>query len=361
LNHQGDIFEQLDKLDEAKTSQTEALDIWRNTRDQESLAHTLVRMGRIQYKKAEFDDSVKSYTEALKIFRRLELRNDEGKAIAKMGRSLAATGNYRSALKYATEAQPILAETKDTRNEAEAWYDMGNYRTELDEFAEADAGYKKAFELFGKLEDAELVAEGKGRTKQHWGDLFGIQRDFAKAKNDYSEATGFYGQVKKDYMSELAHAYTSLGNVQYELGDKNGANASFKTAFGMYTKLDDKVNIARLHNKLGIVTAAFGKFDPAIEHFNTALMLLKSYDEVEDTGDSYYFLGEVYEMTIVIPKAIDSFEEALNFYRKTGKQLKIAKTLNRLGLMLSEMGDIELGRQYLDESQQIFRQFKGRG
>jgi tetratricopeptide (TPR) repeat protein len=158
----GDAQEELGDLEKALENQQEALELWRNTRDQVSVAQTLVREGRLLYKRGEYEKATKSFTEALKTFRRLGLKNDEGKAIAFMGRSLAGSGNYRSALKYAEEAQVLLAETKDTKNEAETWYDMGIYETELKEYGEADTAFGQAEKLFGQIENVEESAEGKG-------------------------------------------------------------------------------------------------------------------------------------------------------------------------------------------------------
>jgi tetratricopeptide (TPR) repeat protein len=130
---------------------------------------------------------------------------------------------------------------------------------------------------------------------------------------------------------------------------------NYKSAFSIYEKLGDQLNTGRLYNKLGVVNSAFGKFVVAAEQINSALTIFGTVDSPPDKGDSYYFLGQINEATLQLNEAVSNYEKAVELYRTTGDQLKVAKSLNSLGIIYTNKGDIELGRKYIDESQQIYR------
>jgi eukaryotic-like serine/threonine-protein kinase len=114
---------------------------------------------------------------------------------------------------------------------------------------------------------------------------------------------GFYdrfAQVNRDnehWLHETAVARRRMGQIYQRLGRVDEATASYQRSLEEYARLDSTetcpedlaVETALIHNELGAMSGALGRFGNGVEHHRQALQILEDASTTEASSSSYRF------------------------------------------------------------------------
>ena len=172
-----------------------------------------------------------------------------------------------------------------------------------------------------------------------------------------------------DMEKQLAPTLVTLGNAQFELGERSAAGASLEEALEIYRGLAEQhpaafePDVATTLNNLGSVQIALGERSAAQASYEQALKIYRRLAEQDpaafesDVAMTLNNLGNVQGDLA----ARASLEEALEIRRRLAKQhpaafeLDVAATLTNLGTVQRVLGEREAARASCEEALKIYR------
>lgn len=149
--------------------------------------------------------------------------------------------------------------------------------------------------------------------------------------------------------SYRARALNTAGCLLWVLGDMVSARQSLEEALLILRRSDDKVNLARTIQLIGLVFISNGEYDLADAAFKEGLAITRKLGEVHD-NDFLFFQGDMFLQKGDRSTAKRIYEENANILRAIGNKVYAAYPLRRLGYLALERNDISQAWDYFRES-----------
>ncbi|MCX7791748.1 MAG: tetratricopeptide repeat protein [Chloroflexaceae bacterium] len=233
-------------------------------------AEALVTLGDVQRLSGDFEAAASSYTQALQVSPTL--------ISAQLGLGLIAVGqgNWGVATSYFQSAANLPGGQDDPQ--AQFWLAEGLLRQ--DNYADAEAAYRRALELQPVLPEAYL---GLAQLQRARGDIGAAMEDVERAleqRSDYAEALLFKGKL-----------YQELGRV-----------AEARAAYDASIRANDR--IPETYYRRAMLFMQAGREDRAIRDLQRAIRLQENFPE------AHYWLGRAYYAQGRLEPALKSFRRA---------------------------------------------------
>ncbi|WP_244204169.1 AfsR/SARP family transcriptional regulator [Streptomyces africanus] len=143
----GNVYTQMDRLDDGHTHFSHALDLYGRLGDQISEAHTHRGLGWVCDRQGRRRDAVDHNEQALALYRQTDHMAGQAKALNNAGWLHTMLGDYQQALDYCSQAVALNQEIGDRHGEAGAWDSLGYVHHHLAEYTEAIDCYQRALGL----------------------------------------------------------------------------------------------------------------------------------------------------------------------------------------------------------------------
>ena len=154
-----------------------------------------------------------------------------------------------------------------------------------------------------------------------------------------------------------AFTYYCLGKAQRQLGDLLEASISLQIAADMRSKVPNGFDeeTARYFNTLGLVQLDIKNWEGALESFKKAAhMRMDLLGDHQETASSYHNLGEVQAYIPDNEGALFSLKKAVSIRAKLHDDTEIAAcTYNNLGIVQLRMGDLNGALESLQKASQL--------
>lgn len=154
-----------------------------------------------------------------------------------------------------------------------------------------------------------------------------------------------------------AFTYYCLGKAQRQLGDLLEASISLQIAADMRSKVPNGFDeeTARYFNTLGLVQLDIKNWEGALESFKKAAhMRMDLLEDHQETASSYHNLGEVQAYIPDNEGALFSLKKAVSIRAKLHDDTEIAAcTYNNLGIVQLRMGDLNGALESLQKASQL--------
>jgi len=108
-----------------------------------------------------------------------------------------------------------------------------------------------------------------------------------------------------------------------------------------------------IHNA-AVIQQRKGEYNKSVAGYTESMTIRGGLDQQIDTSWSYLNLGKLSLELGEITKAIENVEKSLVIRRKLGTLFEVAQSLQSLGRIHLKIDNIQLGRDYLMESLNIF-------
>jgi len=266
--------------------------------------------------------------------------------------SLGETGKALEALERALpliriQNNPsILAQTLKALGEIHV--DAGRKRKALEFLKEACALYRQLdnwqFEILELVLISALDSSLGLSTEAFETARVAIER--AKEKGDAAwEAQGHLG---------MGAAYAAIGNSGAALTEYNVA----LQAFVAHHNQDDASLEAMTLNNLGLLYAARGEFDRALDYFTRSLKMSRANNDRKSVGYALNNVGTIYYRRGEPLKALKNFEDALDIaHRISDKRLK-ASVLTSMADVYFLINRRDYAVSVLSENAEVFKQIE---
>ncbi|MGM0438085.1 MAG: AAA family ATPase [Bacillota bacterium] len=225
--------------------------------------------------------------------------------------------NYLDEIKIVIENININEDNREKLEELKVKFLNINSRYYLCQ-GEYDKAINQIEEMLKRAEtinDYDILLEGYQELAG-----FGIQKENPELiENNARKILKLATEMNKDELSGVAHRYLGVS----ELYKKNyfDAKLNFEKALNIFNKAEElgekfSLNIAGIYNYLGEVERYRGNFDKALEYYQEGINYYQGHETSHGLGILYTNLGLVYFTKNEINKAGEKFDKSIAIFNK---------------------------------------------
>ena len=218
-------------------------------------------------------------------------------------------------------------------NEYEAQGRFADATSVLQEVVERDENHPQAWYLLGR----NAIRSG----------------DYRRAAEDYLVRALVVQNRLRNRMGQ-ADAVNARGMALMNLGDLDGARASFEQAADLRREIGDRRGVAASLNNLGLVELQRGDTEAARRSYERSLTIRRDIGDKPGEATTYNRLGLLDEEQGHYRQALDRYRQALELRRGLGDDSAVAESLNNVGYAYYLLGELDNAAVYWDRAMALF-------
>jgi len=193
----------------------------------------------------------------------------------------------------------------------------------------------------------EIVIDAINRT----GNIYYYNDEYKRAEMYYQQSLEIAKQAGlTDYKAE---ALFDIGYIRYVNNDYTASRKMFKEAYMLYAQTNNLRGMYHAMNACGLTGNRLGNYPSADTCFREALKIANTLRDSTLITDINIHLGILYCEQEKLEEGIVYFEEALDYYEKTGNKEAVSDALINIGVVLKMVGENERALEYLIKSTEI--------
>jgi tetratricopeptide (TPR) repeat protein len=280
-----------------------AINLAKNTGDQEKQSVALNEMGVVYYLNDQYQKAIVYYLEALEIDKKLKNEDDIATRLNNIGLAFCAIGNYSKAIEHFHAALKIDHQRKDTAKIAIRLNNIGIVYTQFEQYAKAIEYFINAYKTDSARNDKSICAAR----------LSNIGWVYLKM-NKPDEAIEYLNKalkIDKDLQNEfnLAIRYHNLGKAYLLKKEYKAAIQLFNQALEFDLKSGNKTDIAVALSNLGKAYSETGQSQKAFESIRKSVELAEETQALNVIMDDYKILAD-------LNASKNNFKEAYAYFNK---------------------------------------------
>lgn len=248
-------------------------------------ADLAVRSGHMARSQGRFLDAVSAYSEAEKLYRQLDDWRNEARAISGLGTLSRLIGDFDNAERHFNRAMKLHIEAQDISGQAGTYNNLGglavrryDYEIALDYYRRAQALHR----LQGNLRSLSISWHNIGWTELQLGHLQAAEEAIGVA---------IHMMVQQHNMDYASSALVSMAELSVKRGDYDLALQLLPEVTWTFESLQDLSGLARVHFIRGDLAQRLNRWDEARVHYQQALQVFCSTDELEGYMHSTFRLA----------------------------------------------------------------------
>ncbi|OGS45170.1 MAG: hypothetical protein A2539_08945 [Elusimicrobia bacterium RIFOXYD2_FULL_34_15] len=222
------------------------------------------------------------------------------------------------------------------------WFSKGKmYQYEKYKWNEAISCYKKAIKVDKNYADSFFEL----------GNVLEIKNLHKEAFESYRDAMVLY-EIKDDKLN-IWRIYQNIGVIYHAQGNYNRALEYYNKALEISSKLKNQQGVNQVFNNIGLIYFSKSDYKKALEYYNKALEKNKNIGNNRDIASNYNNIGSVYDSMGNYDKAFEYAYEAFAISEKNNDQLKIAESYNLFGNIYYSKGNNKSALEYFKKALEI--------
>lgn len=200
---------------------------------------------------------------------------------------------------------------------------------------------QKALDISFNIDDSSLICDAyKYLSVAHGG----------KMDCDLSESCFFIGLPFARNASDSASFLSDMGAVYTMCGNLQKAERCHTTARKIFTRINDKNNLARLITNMGVMHTRTAHYYQASSCYLEALAICEEVNDEESIAVIYQNMGQVMAVQNQYDKAVGYFNSSLNMFEKMNRRPAMAGVYLNLGQIYIEQKQWDVAKHYLNKS-----------
>jgi predicted ATPase/DNA-binding SARP family transcriptional activator/Tfp pilus assembly protein PilF len=216
---------------------------------------------------------------------------------------------------------------------------------------EAWHGFSSLIEVLGLFElGLQTVQQWLGSGVQ--AHLLALQAHFAvKLGEDHTAQSSAKACLALE-TSPIFHgiARYSLGIVAHFAGEFHNALLEYNQALEIFSASHNTSEMARVHNRIGVIYNNLDQPERAHQHYQTALELAQAANDFTEAGLIYNNHGIIFESLGETQKAKQFYTQALEICQRIGYLRGSSAALTNLGHLCEREGDYEAAKTHYEHS-----------
>ncbi len=279
LYHSGDFVA-------AKTDFACALSKSRDLQDSRTIAEALTDFGVSAWQLDQIDEAADSLSEALRIWRRLGNRRGESSALNNLALLHLQTGEWQKSLDLNLRALELIRGRKD-QDEAVVMSNLGLAYLSLADYPDAADYFAKAL-TFLRSDNAKTARArtliNLGRARMFSGDKDGASNAFQAAEDCLS--------TSNDHLLQ-AHVFNNRGQMYLMTGQRVKALGELKSALKEYRAAGSRRGEASVLHHLGVLNSMTGRTITSLMYLSRALTIREKLGLDDDMAETMFEMARV--------------------------------------------------------------------
>lgn len=306
---------------EALSKLNESLHIFQEVGLKSGIASALQDISIVYINQGHMADAIISVGKAHEIFEEIGAQADMANALNLIGNAYSRQGKYRTAINKFQESLSIAKQIDCKSERGHALVNLANIYEKRKLLGSAMELATQGYEIFTDIGD--MV--GADRALKELGDIQHEQGQLKKSLNYHIQS--YELRKKMQARNGIADTCLSIGRTLMITGKVAEGKQHFKEAKNIFTKIGNKVGLARVYLCEGEVLNNFGDYALALEKLQI------SYKSMQDFEDQILVLTEMgvaYKSIGQLNKAVKVYEEAISILKKNKNLRKKVEALNCL-------------------------------
>jgi len=279
----------------------------RDDLDVKRKSETMVNLGRIYEKVADFDSALECYDEARKFLDDKEHKIEMAKLDAAAIPIYIKRGEHTKVISLAANALSVFESMQDDNNLVSVYTSLGTMYYDKSEWDKAETFYKKALDHMEKTND----------------------------------------------LYQVANCLNNLGNVYHRISNYDNAIEYHTKALKIREKIGDRYGISSSLNNIALIYDESGEWKRCIEYHHKSLDISKSLNSVRSVALSYCNLGFTLLKMGELEKSVEYSLQALKIFKAIGDLNLTASTQNNLAYAYIALGKTDEALKELKEAAEI--------
>lgn len=265
----------------------EALALWQSVGRKRGVAQSYVAVGEYQLAQNNLTEAARSYETALNLWRELNVASEQAEMLISLGFVEYRKGAWQNVFTFLTQAQNLLDEKAEpykmgqiTSGMAEAFVESGLPEIGLDK-------YREALEYFRQAQNSRAVIV----TIWAVGKAYYISDKYPEALDNLQRALADAESIKEPTIVAMCNDF--LGRTFSAMNDRVAALRHFELALGLYTRVGNSMEAARVRALIGRVYQQQGKVEEARKYYQRALEAFRSLSDHVNQSATLYALGRL--------------------------------------------------------------------
>jgi tetratricopeptide (TPR) repeat protein len=325
------------RYDQALSSYTRALDIYRDLSDQTQEAWTLNQIGIVYQAQARYQEAQQSHNAALELCQEIPNRQCEAATLNNLGEVYHSLGRYQDALTQ-YEAALVVCHALDDCAQTESYilHNVGRNYIPLGQYEEALNQLNAALDLARELPDQEQEAMiQEANILNSIATVYEKQAKYEEALSLYQEALTIFQDINHPEGEEATR--NNIGIVYGDQGRFNDALNQYQTSLDLAREIIDPVGEATSLGNMGSVYAGLGRYEEALRQYQAALDIWEKIGALDGQGTAHNGIGAVYDDLGQYERAEAHYSAALRVRQQTGDQAGEGTALNNLGVLYHKL------------------------
>lgn len=296
-------------------------------------ANFLMLAGKIHEAGGQFSDAMESYENALKRNRIVGSKKSVIESLILLGELHNKLANYDLAMVYLVEAYQLAEETKSKADISLVLSSMGMVlKNEKSNNEDAKSYLWRSLEL----NKDNKYPKAAYRAHNSLGLLYLTENKLDSCAY-YLDITLVIAEKSRDFNSITA-ALHNLGLLYRNKGDYNKALSFMERSLNMERKIGNLMGITISYSDIGNVLKQLGRFNEAIYYLKQAEAIALENNYLDELYENYLYQSEYF-------KAVGDFSSALDFFVKHKAIGDEQFRMDKARLMNEIKGQYDLGRK----------------
>ncbi len=302
----------LNKPTDALANLQQSLEIRRKIKDQSGIAQSLGQIARVQDRLGQSAAALASYKEALEVNRKISNKRGLLSNLINLGTFYHDHGKYDDALKAENEALQLARDVQAEFDQATLLNNIGSVYNNKGEYQLALTYFQQAYDI----------------------------RERLKLSADATESL------------------RNLAEMNFKLGEYETAQTQFLKALEASRAANDKEMLALESSTMGVLFAAQGKYDAALNYLQQAVDGFKQInDRTWYSVEALSRYGDVLSAVGRGEEGQNSINDGLKLADEVKDESSTAEARNDLGDSYFYRGDYASARQQYDRARQVAGKF----
>jgi signal transduction histidine kinase/tetratricopeptide (TPR) repeat protein len=160
----------------------------------------------------------------------------------------------------------------------------------------------------------------------------------------YQKSLGFLVQI--DDKANITKCLNNIGVVYYLQGNYEPAIEYFNRSVSVAEELNDKMQISRCYNNIGNIMQYQGNYDKAIDYYHKSLKIKEELNDLKGMALCLNNIGVIHRIQKNYPQAIEYYQKSLKIAEDLDDKLTISRCYNNIGSLYHVQGKNDQALEY---------------
>jgi signal transduction histidine kinase len=267
------------------------------------MANSIFRLGIIHWREHDYENALEFYDQALNIYK----ESKDQRAIAKMHRYKGIVynriGEFAKALEQYFQSLENYQALHDEVLVAEVLGNIGSLQSKLGNYEGALDSYSRSLEMFKQLGYKRAI----GFRTHNLGTIYYAMEDYDKAKSFYNRALDIFSELQ--FSIGVAEVKIDLGILYWALGENAKSLDYLNQARQIFEDKKYLSGLVEVYRYLTLNYESLDQHQKALEYASRALKLLEKTRNPDDLLKIYREMSSIYSK-------INDYQHAYQYFRK---------------------------------------------